>query len=168
MKPLTVIAICTSAAFTGHAETRIEQLPEVPTFSVNNGPVDVENSFTASNPYFKQRAGTFYETEYLGFSAAKLFKILDLENGKRVGALDILRGFIYDWLDFQVRDNGRITAEHHAEALNAMNAKFQRLLSPLQFELYEVWREDGTVNSLLFLIRYDTSSPQERDATRPQ
>ena len=160
------ILLGTSAVLTSRAETRIEPLPEVPTFPVNNGPVDVENSFTKLNPYYKQRAGTFYETEYLGFSAAKLFKLLDLDNAKRVGALDILRGFIYEWLDFNVRDNGRITTEHCEEAVKSMNSKFERLLSPLQFKVYQVWRDDGTgeVNTLYFLIHYDAKAVAEREA----
>jgi hypothetical protein len=166
MKPIILIAICATAVFTANAETRIEPLPEVPTFPVNNGPVDVENSFTKLNPFYKQRAGTYYETEYLGFSAAKLFKLLDLDNAKRVGALDILRGFIYEWLDFDVRDNGRITAEHCEEAVNSMNRKFERLLSPLQFKIYQVWRDDdtGEVNTLHFLIHYDAKAVAEREA----
>ena len=168
MKPFALFLAFVWLVSESSAETRVEELPEVPTFPVNNGPVHVDNDFAKGNPYFKQRAGTFYETEYLGTSAAKLFKILDLELPKRVGALDIIRGFIYDWLDFQVRDNGRITAEHHAEALSAMNEKFRRLLSPLQFKLYEVWREDGTVNSLLFLMRDEAKSAEERGTTTPQ
>jgi hypothetical protein len=153
MKPLILITISVCAVAT-RAETGSEPLPEVPTFPVNNGPVDVENSFTKLNPYYKQGAGTFYETEYLGFSAAKLFKLLDLEHAKRVGALDILRGFIYDWLDFHVRDNGRIIPEHCTEAVKAMDAKFRKLVSPLQYKIYEVWRDDGSgeVNTLYFLI----------------
>ena len=166
MKPLAVIGIAFLATCVTLAETRIEDLPEVPTFPVNNGPVAVENDFTRLNPYYKQRAGTFYETEYLGFSAAKLFKLLDLENRKRVGALDILRGFIYDWLDLDVRDNGRISADHHTEAVTAMNSKFRRLLSPLQYEIYEAWRDDGSgeVNRLHFLIHYDAKAAAEREA----
>ncbi len=169
MKPLILIAICASAVFGVRAETPVEPLPEVPTFPVNNGAVDVENAFTKLNPYYKQRAGTYYETEYLGFSAAKLFTLLDLDNAKRVGALDILRGFIYEWLDFTVRDNGRITAEHCEEAVKSMNGKFQRLLSPQQFKIYESWRDDGTgeVNTLYFLIHYDAKAAVERDA-KPQ
>ncbi len=165
MKALTFFVIGLLATSVTLAETRIEELPDVPTFPVNNGPVAIENDYTKQDPYYKQRAGTFYETEYLGFSAAKLFKLLDLENRKRVGALDILRGFIYDWLDFCVRDGGRITAEHHTEAATAMDAKFRRLLTPLQYKIYEVWRDDGTreVNTLYFLIHYDAKAVAERE-----
>jgi len=166
MKALGLLVIWTLPFCAATAETRIEELPEVPTFPVNNGPVDVQNTFTKRNPYYKQGAGTFYETAYLGFSAAKLFKLVDLEFAKRVGGLDILRGFIYDWLDFDVRDNGRITVEHCEEAVKAMNAKFRRLLSPLQYKIYEVWREDdsGEVNTLSFLIHYDPKLVEERGA----
>jgi hypothetical protein len=166
MKFLVHAAICILSVLVANAEQRIEPLPEVPTFPVNNGPVNVENSFTKLNPYYKQRAGTHYETENLGFSAGKLFKLLDLEPARRVGALDIIRGYIYDWLDSNVRDNGRITAEHCADALNAMNSKFGRLLTPFQYKIYGLWRDDdtGEVNTLSFLIRYDVRAMAERDA----
>jgi hypothetical protein len=162
------ILLGTSAVLTVSAGTLIGPLPEVPTFPVNSGPVDVENSFTKANPYYKQRAGTFYETEYLGFSAAKLFELLDLDSAKRVGALDILRGFIYEWLDFSVRDNGRITAEHCEEAVKSMNSKFKTLLSPLELKIYQAWRDDGTgeVNKLYFLIHYDAKAVAEREAKK--
>ena len=141
----------------------------MPTFPVNNGSVDVDNLFAKQNPYHKQRAGTFYETEYLGFSAAKLIELLELDDAKRVGALDILRGFIYEWLDFKVRDNGRITAEHHEEAVRSMDGKFERLLSTLEFKYYQVWRDDrtGKLNTLSFLIHYDAKTLAESEAGQP-
>lgn len=164
MKTLAALAMCVSVICSAHAETRIEIRPKVPTFPVNNGAVDVENSLTKLNPFYKQQAGTYYETEYLGAAAANLFERLDLEWEKRVGALDILRGFIYDWLDFYVRDNGQIKAKHQAAATESMNAKFRTLLTTDQYKLYETWRQDrGGGNALAFLIHYDGEAVLRRE-----
>ena len=47
-----------------------------------------------------------------------------------------------------------------------MNSKFRQLLSPIQYKIYEIWRDDdsGEVNSLNFLILRDFEEPVAEDA----
>ena len=141
------------------------ELPEVPTYEANTGPVDAENDFTRGNPYFKQRAGATYEIDNLPFSAKALIKLVNIEPRKMVGTIQILRCYIYDWLDFQVRDNGKITKAHRIQALEAMNSRFKQLLSPIQYKIYEIWRDDESgeaSNGLAFLMHsYEETKPQK-------
>lgn len=140
------------------------ELPEVPTYTVNVEAVDIQIKYNTRDPYYKQRTGSFYETDYLGFSAKRLFDLTDLEPRKRVGAPQIIRSFIYDWLNYKVRDDGNITQEHHDNCVNLMNSRFKQLLTPIQYKIYEVWRDDktGEANTLHFLIHYDAKGEREK------
>ena len=108
--PTFIFLVCVANTF---GDQTVPELPEVPSFPVDTGKVDVDNDFSLRDPYFKQRAGSFYETEHLGFSARKLFELADIQNQKRPGTIDIIRGFIYEWIDYQVRGNGKITEDDH-------------------------------------------------------
>ncbi len=73
------------------------------TFPVNREPVDVDNSFANLNPFYKQRAGAFYDTKYVFYSAAQLFDRARIRPEQMIGTLDSMRAFVFDFLDYYVR-----------------------------------------------------------------
>lgn len=129
------------------------------TFPVNRDPVAVDNAFAQLNPFYKQRAGSFYDTKYVSFSAAQLFELARIRPEQMPGTLDSLRAFVFDYLDCYVRGDGRISADHQSECVAQMNGRFKALLDDFQYKVYEIWRDDtsGRVNTLHFLIQ---STPQ--------
>ncbi|MCE9519197.1 MAG: hypothetical protein K8R87_06575 [Verrucomicrobia bacterium] len=124
------------------------------TFPVNREPVEVENSFAKDNPFYKQRAGAFYDTKYVSYSAAQLFDLARVRPDQMTGTLDSMRAFVYDWLDFYVRGGGKITDDQRQECVSRMDERFKALLDEKQFKLYQKWRDDtsGKLNTLEFLI----------------
>lgn len=131
------------------------QKPVVLSFPANTAAVDVDNEFTRANPAYKQRAGSFYEITYLAKSTEGLIALATLTDEQKPSAFEILRAFIYDFLDSFARDSGKITNPHRSEVVAVMDARFKQLLSERQFEAYLHWRDDATgqYNTLGFLVR---------------
>ena len=71
---------------------------KLPKYIPNTVSPNVNTALAKANPHYKERAGSFYEVEYLGKSAKNLFKTCDLDSKYRPTVMDILRCFIYDWL----------------------------------------------------------------------
>ncbi|HUT35407.1 MAG TPA: carbon-nitrogen hydrolase family protein [Planctomycetota bacterium] len=121
----------------------------------NRGPVDVDNLFSRQNPGYKQRAGEFYEKEYLGKAVEQLAEAVGLAEEQLPFAKAILRAYIYEWLDACVRGGGAVAAEHLERALAAMDERCQGELKDDQYPKYLEWRKDrtGARNALAFLMR---------------
>ncbi len=121
-------------------------------FSVDRSIVHIDNEFSRNNPFYKQRAGAFYEIKYVAPSAEALFRIADVRPEQMPGTLDALRAFVYEWLHEYVRGNGAIGRTELANCIARMDERFDSLFdSPLQRKLYRVWRDDES-NQLRFLM----------------
>jgi len=121
-------------------------------FPVDRSIVNIDNEFSRNNPFYKQRAGAFYEIKYVAPSAEALFRIADVQPEQMPGTLDALRAFVYDWLDAYVRGNGAIGPTELATCVARLDKRFDSLFdSTLQRKLYQVWWDDES-NKLRFLI----------------
>ncbi len=133
-------------------------------FPVDRSVVDVDNEFNRLNPFYKQRAGAFYDYTYVAPSAEALIRIAQIRPEQMPGALDALRAFVYERLDAYVRGNGSISRTELETCIARMDERFDLLLdSPLQRKLYRVWRDDDS-NQLGFLM---AMSGTTRIATSP-
>lgn len=161
MRLVFILAVAGLLATAHAADT---SKPRMMTFPVNRDPVDVDNEFSRNNPFYKQGAGAFYDTTYVSFSAAQLFDLAHLRPEQMPGALDSIRAFVFDYLDFYVRGNGKITDEQRRTCVVRMDQRFKLLLDDIQYKIYKIWRNDtsGKVNTLNFLIRPDPA-PSEDD-----
>lgn len=133
-------------------------------FHVDRSVVDVDNEFNRRDPFFKQRAGAFYDYKYVAPSAEALIRIAQIRPEQMPGTLDALRAFVYERLDAYVRGNGSISRTELESYIARMDERFDLLLdSPLQRKLYRVWRDDDS-NQLRFLM---DMSGTTRTATSP-
>jgi hypothetical protein len=136
-------------------------------FPVDRSVVDVDNEFSRNNPFYKQRAGAFYEIEYAAPSAASLIRIADVRPEQMPGTLDALRAFVYDWLDAYVRGNGAIGRTELANCTAKLDERFDLLFdSPLQRKLYRVWRNDES-NQLRFLMASNNAAGETTEQPYP-
>jgi len=133
-----------------------------------------DNSFASANPNYKERAGAFYEKEYLGKALDQLATAAELADEQKTAARKILRAFIDDWLENYVSGNGHISRENPARCLALMDERFQGELSQAGHEAYLAWRKDetGGNNALAFLMnprfaiqQTPAKTPEPNDAT---
>ncbi len=121
-------------------------------FPVDRSVVRVDNEFTRNNPFYKQRAGVFYEAEYVGPSTNALIRDAQVEPQQALGVMDSLRAFVYEYLDAYVRGNGSISPAEVAKCLARMEERFGVLFpTEKQRAFYRVWR-DSEDNKLGFLM----------------
>ena len=121
-------------------------------FHVDRSVVDIDNAFSRNNPYYKQRAGAFYEIKYVSPAAESLFKLADVGPEQMSGTLDALRAYVYEFLDAYVRADGTVTAAELAKCLARMDKRFNALFDTrLQRMRYREWRDDGA-NPLGFIM----------------
>ncbi len=159
----TFLAIFVLVAFCG--QLFADEQRKLVVFPVDRSIVDVDNEFSQNNPFYKQRAGAFYEIKYVGPSAESLFRIAAVRPEQMPGTLDALRAFVYDWLDAYVRGNGAIDPADRNTCAARLDQRFDSLFdSGLQRKLYRVWRNDES-NKLRFLM----ASPKgvQRTASEP-
>jgi hypothetical protein len=136
-------------------------------FHVDRSVVDVDNEFNRRDPFYKQRAGAFYEYRYVAPSAEALIRIADIRAEQMPGTLDALRAFVYEWLDAFVRGNGSISRSELEQTIARMDERFDLLLdSPLQRKLYRVWRDDDS-NRLGFLMMLTQTTRAAVSPPRP-
>lgn len=124
-------------------------------YPANTAPVEVDNAFARQNPGYKERAGKFYEKEYLDKAVEQLAEWASLSEEQVPVAQAILRAYIYDWLDAYVRGGGVVAPGQLERALSAMDERFQGELRDPQYEKYLKWRKEptGAHNALRFLMR---------------
>ena len=125
---------------------------KLPKYIPNTISPDVDTALAKANPHYKERAGSFYEVEYLGKSAKNLFEICDLDPKYRPTAMDILRCFIYDWLDHYIRDNGEITTDHKEVVIDKLDERLSQFLTKDQMVSFHQWKIDHENNLLNFLF----------------
>jgi hypothetical protein len=113
-----------------------------------------DNPFAEANPGYKERAGKFYEKEYLGRALDQLATAAELTDEQKVAARRILTAFIYDWLESYVGGNGHISIESLSCCLALMDERFEGELSRGGHKAYLAWRKDetGGKNALAFLM----------------
>lgn len=133
-----------------------------------------DNAFAKANPGYKERAGGFYEKEYLGRALDQLATAAELTDEQKAAARTILTAFIYDWLESYVGGNGHISMVNLSRCLALMDERFQGELSQAGHRAYLAWRKDetGGKNALAFLmnprlaIYAPTDTPKPNDAPR--
>jgi HEAT repeat protein len=120
-----------------------------------------ESEFSRLNPNYRDRAGAFYELEYLGKAVEQLAKTTDLPEQDREKVRAILRTFICDWLDSYVKGGGSISPQDLKRHLAVMDERFQGELAPSQYRAYLAWRSDANraQNPLAFLMVPPPPSP---------
>ena len=160
-----LIFIVSVLSLVASARAAEEPKPQVLTFPVNREPVEVDNSFANRNPFYKQRAGAFYDTKYVSYSAAQLFDLARIRPEQMIGTLDSMRAFVFEYLDYYVRGDGKITEAQRQECVTRMDGRFKTLLDEIQFKVYQIWRDDisGKVNTLAFLIQPSPEKPPPRN-----
>jgi hypothetical protein len=139
----------------------------------------VDNEFSRSNPDYKERAGSFYEREYLPETAEYLFEVCSIDAKLHPYVMEILRAFIYEWCDAYMRGDGDVSVEAVAPIVGRMEARIISLLISLldegQKERYPAWRNTRTgKNSMKFLMDRPATKPKseqdgpDQPATPPQ
>ena len=116
------------------------------------------NTFLRDNPDYRQRAGKHYETKYLPETIEQLKVVADLNKQQVVVARNILKEFIYDWLDTYIEAEGgthELSAEAHASVVEIMDSRMRRELPEIQYDKYLDWRKGDPPNSnaLAFIMR---------------
>jgi hypothetical protein len=116
-------------------------------------PAGVTNTFLRDNPDYKQRAGSFYETNYVPLAIDSLRQTATLTDEQAVVARKVLTAFIYDWLDAYIRGGGYISSESHGLVVAAMDSQMKLALREPQFQKYLAWRkgESNRPNAVTFL-----------------
>lgn len=124
---------------------------------------DAAQAFKRSNPGYRERAGKFYEKDYLpgaikGLQAA--FAPQQLDTG---AAGNILTNLIYDFLDQYIAAGTGLTRRNHAAVIAKLDAEVHRLIDdPAIAKRYERWKADtdpAFPNPLSFLTMLERQSP---------
>ncbi|MEI6236463.1 MAG: hypothetical protein WCT04_25685 [Planctomycetota bacterium] len=159
-----LIFIVSVLGLVASARAAEEPKPKVLTFPVNREPVEVDNSFDHLNPFYKQRSGAYYDIHYVSPAATRLFDLARIRPEQMVGTLDSLRAFVFDYLDFTVRGDGKITEAQRQECMIRMDGRFKTLLDEFQYKVYQIWRDDstGSVNALAFIMRSPPEIPPNK------
>src|SRR5262249_9024261 len=105
---------------------------------------------------YLERAGSFYETEYLPGAAAGLARAVGHPRLPEPAARRLLRHFIDDWLGAYIDGEGAISPADYARVVHRVDAEVRTALwddeAPAR---YLVWRTQapGRSNPLAFLMR---------------
>src|SRR5262249_37831295 len=112
--------------------------------------------FLRANPGYRQRAGAFYEAEYLPGAAAGLARAARAKGLSEQDARAALRPFVYDWLDAYISGGGAVSPAGHAGVLRRLDDRVRAALDDdAAFARYLAWRQNaqGADNPLDFLMR---------------
>ena len=111
--------------------------------------------FLQSNPGYRDRAGTFYEKEYLPHAAGALSRAANQPRLTEKEAARLLRLFLYEWLEAYIDGGGAISTTDHARVLKKLDERMRSALDDNNaFARYLDWRQSqGNDNPLAFLIR---------------
>lgn len=120
------------------------------------------NEFARQNPDYRQRAGTFYEKEYLPKAVDQLAEAVGADASRKAALGEVLWAFIVDWLEEYVRGGGKMDASCLDGALRRMDERFRPVLNADEFSRYWLWRigEAKTGNALAFLFHYKPPRPR--------
>jgi hypothetical protein len=119
------------------------------------GPNQEINDFQRANPGYRERAGTFYENEYLPGAAAGLARAAGNPRLSEA-ARRLLRAFVYDWLDAYISGDGALNGAAHAAVLRRLDDRVREALcDDAAYARYLAWRRQaqGADNPLDFLMR---------------
>ncbi len=123
-----------------------------------------ENTFLRDNPEYRDRAGKYYEKEYLEKATHQLAEVVKIADKQKPKAGEILKSFIYDWLGRFVEGGGRISRKDLTQCLSSMDKRFQGELSEAEYEKYLTWRKGKAgANALGFLMDPKIGSGQPED-----
>jgi hypothetical protein len=120
------------------------------------------DAFAKNNPGYAERAGAFYEKEYLGKALNQLGAVVQLTDEQKLATRKILRAFVTDCLESYASGGGQISKEDLERCLATMDAKFKGELPQAGYEAYLAWRKDetGGSNALAFLMNPRFAIPQ--------
>lgn len=115
---------------------------------------DMDDDYSYLNRNSKQRIGSFYEITYLPTATKNLIEAANLSSRQRPPAFEILRAYIYDYLDASARNSGTISPKQSRRVIDLMDSRFKKLLTEDQFKTYRLWRKSETLtdNPLGFLM----------------
>lgn len=124
---------------------------------------NAENPFQEHNPDYRTRAGTFYEKAYLPGATKGLICVFAPQELSEKKARQILRQFIYNFLDQYIADGGAITRRNHARILARLDSRVKELADgPSILKNYEAWKSGSSgkfPNPLAFLTKVAFQSP---------
>jgi hypothetical protein len=123
--------------------------------AAQDAPNQTANRFLRDNPGYRDRAGTFYEKEYLPGAAAGLAKTVRHSRMSEPAAQRALRAFIYDWLDAYIAGGGTVQPEEQARLLQRLDDRIRdALCDDNAYRRYRSWRltAQGDDNPLAFLM----------------
>jgi hypothetical protein len=107
----------------------------------------VDNRFNKANPNYKEKTGASYEEKNLAAATDQVTEAAGLDAAQKALARQILRAYIYDWLDAFVCADGRLRADNRIpgdgdlRALAVMDDRFKAELPKAQYERYLAWRQ---------------------------
>ncbi len=119
-----------------------------------------KNKFLELNPGYKERAGSFYEAQYLPGAAANLVRVVEHQNMTPPQATGILRELIYNFLDVMIEGNGEVTRQERAKVVAHIDKRVRDLVKDeAAFQRYLKWRKvrDRKDNPLEFLFNHPQS-----------
>jgi len=122
---------------------------------INYDQPSVNNIFSRSNPQFKPRAASFYDRKYLPGTADYLIEVCGIKPKYHPYVMDVLRAYLYEWVDAQVRHNGTMPQKELYKINKAMDDRLKSFFTEEQIERYPAWRNNQTgKNKFRFLIDY--------------
>jgi hypothetical protein len=110
---------------------------------------DVEG-WKRANAGYVERAGAFYEKDYLPGTLTDMESKLGLNAAQKAGAEKALRQFIHDWLVGYVEGGGFIMQEEGRRCMAEMDGRMREVVGAEKFEAYLTWRKSG--HALKFLM----------------
>jgi hypothetical protein len=113
-------------------------------------------SVREQNPGYRERAGTSYENTALPGSTASLAKAVNHPRLPEGMAREILKEFIYNYLDLYLDRNGALTRAEQARLLEQVDQRVRDTVGDeAAFQRYLTWRKESgrEENPLEFLFR---------------
>lgn len=151
MKTIVTLLFCVNLSLRAEPPKRVEIDFESPA---------VDNDFSKSNPDYKQRAGSFYERKYLSGSAEYLFEVCSIEARQHPYVMEILRAYIYEWMDAYIKGDGKVSKEALSPIIHQMDTRLLDLMDERQREQFSTWRYSKTgKNKLKFIMGDDPELP---------
>jgi hypothetical protein len=113
------------------------------------------DQFAKENPGYAERAGGFYEKEYLGKALDQFAAFASPTRQELEAVQKELRRFIYNFLEALVADEDCLTPEHHRDCLARLDEAVRPLLSEAKYQKFIEWRSDetGATNAMAFLFK---------------
>ena len=158
---IAVVALCAGVGFradpvAGQAEESLVPPDPHPT-----------NQFTRLNPGYRSRAGQSYESQ-LPEASASFRRHCKLEDGADVRVRDLLRGYIYRWLDAYIEAGGS-TSDGTKQAEQWLDLQVAKAFGTKVQRPLEAWKTAAD-NPLAFLFRPHPSTVMDSQGpiSRPE